>query len=161
MRALHVPRFSVVMILAVAISSYLFARSQADDQTRALVGKSRSEVLERLGVPDSVDGGDNEMFFVYGKKAVIAFHENQVFWIDPEFEGVKSPRPIPEEGAYAGQSLGELLSRWGGPESFSSNTGFPSMGGGLNLAYPNKIVRVARGVVLEVRNRTRAESGEK
>ena len=116
-----------------------------------LLGMSYSEVIEVLGVPDSIGVGCEHEEFWYpsenGKCEVkVWFHDNCVIWVKPGLKISGPCKPVPDSGFYAGQPIEDMVRKNDQPvEMISSQIN-------VTVCYKDgKEVDIARGMVLHVR----------
>ena len=141
-------KLMIVCLAASAAATWpLSVGFEAQAPTPA-IGMSRVEILEECGRPVRVGGGPACLELEYrgasGEPVRIYLHEDVAVFIAPPRPVFADTKPIPEAGAYPGQSVAELVAELGPPDEIS--TGASRM----DLVYPDKKIQIAHGVVLEV-----------
>lgn len=114
-----------------------------------LLGCGPDEILERLGVPESIGGSIWDLSYWYpteeGKsEEVLLMMDGCTYWVKPGFERT-SFKPVPSAGVYPGQKVHDLVKRVGQPDEVLHGQN------SLTFVYRDGMnIDVAHGIVLHV-----------
>jgi len=122
--------------------------SQATANLTSLRGLSRTEVLDRLGVPMSVSAAPGATVFTYSSSSEgleVVFHDGVAVHVANPSAAPESRGPVPKSRIYPGQPVRELVLIMGASTSHTSG------GGVLELQLDSReVVHLAGGIVIGI-----------
>lgn len=122
--------------------------SQETANLTSLRGLSRTEVLDRLGVPMSVSAALGATVFTYSSSdegLEVVFHDGVAVHVANPSAAPESRGPVPKDRIYPGQPVREFVKVMGASTSYSSG------GSGIELQLDSRErVHLAGGIVVGI-----------
>jgi hypothetical protein len=125
--AIYVFIIPIVFLAAgCGLSDAFLSADPHDAGSGCLIGRSHDEVLDALGVPESISHGNEHSAWGYcddeGRlhEDAILFHGDCVVKIHSDMDRFADPRPIPTSEPYLGQRVEDMVALLGAHESHST-----------------------------------------